>query len=94
MADNKEKIRQLQAPFDVSDVKYRFQAVSGTQALALPFIDSRALAERLDSVLGAENWYDEYFEWQMPTVQLDPMAATQVGVDYNGNASAKIAAVG
>ena len=92
MGNNEEKIKSLQAPFDQSDVKYRIQSVYNNQALVLAFVDARALAERLDCVLGPENWYDDYTEWQMPKVEMDPAIPVIAGLDYNGNQNAKAAA--
>ena len=50
----------LAAPFDRDDLKFRPGAVSGNRALALPYIDARAVMERLDTVVGAANWQDAY----------------------------------
>jgi hypothetical protein len=52
--------RALAAPFDESEVKFKPQAVKGNRALALAYVDVRAIMERLDSVLGVENWQDRY----------------------------------
>lgn len=46
----------LAAPFDKNEVKTRAQA--GRQ---LSYITARTAMNRLDSVLGGENWWDEYF---------------------------------
>jgi hypothetical protein len=92
MAKTKEEIKPvdwdaLKAPFDQNDVKYRIQSMTGdqTKALMLPYVDSRGVQDRLDAVLGPENWKDEYIEWQMPGVQLDPMAAQTAGWDSYKN---------
>jgi len=50
----------LAAPFPASELKWKPQAVSGNRALAVPYISARAVQERLDGVLGAANWRDEY----------------------------------
>ena len=50
----------LAAPFDRGDVKFRPGAVSGNRALAMPYIDARAVMDRLDAVVGAANWQDAY----------------------------------
>lgn len=56
---NLEALRQ---PFDPSEVEFRAGATNGdkTRALALPFITSRAVQDRLDAVVGPENWKDNY----------------------------------
>ena len=50
----------LAAPFDRSEVKFRPGTVSGNRALALPYIDARAVQDRLDAAVGAANWQDAY----------------------------------
>ncbi len=50
----------LAAPFDRTEVKFRPGAVSGNRALAMPYIDARAVMDRLDAVVGAANWQDHY----------------------------------
>jgi len=50
----------LAAPFDDSEVKFKPQVVKGNRALALAYVDVRAIMDRLDNVLGVENWQDHY----------------------------------
>jgi acetyl esterase/lipase len=50
----------LSEPFDPKEVKFKPQSAKGNRALALAYVDSRAIQDRLDSVLGIENWMDEY----------------------------------
>jgi len=50
----------LSAPFDASEVKFKPQVVKGNRALAIPYLDARAIQDRLDEVLGVEGWQDEY----------------------------------
>ena len=50
----------LAAPFAVTEVKFKPQSVKGNRALALAYIDCRVIQDRLDDVLGVENWMDEY----------------------------------
>jgi hypothetical protein len=58
--DVKVITRALAAPFDPKEVKFKPQSVKGNRALALAYIDVRAIEDRLDDVLGVENWQDEY----------------------------------
>src|SRR6516162_10177096 len=51
---------QLAAPFAESEVKFKPAVVSGNRALALPYVDARAIQDRLDEVLGVAGWQDEY----------------------------------
>ena len=50
----------LAAPFEVAEVKFKPQAVSGNRALAVPFVDARVIQDRLDDVLGVMGWQDSY----------------------------------
>ncbi len=50
----------LSAPFNIKEVKFKPQSVKGNRALALAYIDCRVIQDRLDAVLGVENWQDEY----------------------------------
>src|SRR5262245_39779524 len=52
--------RALAAPFSEMEVKFKPQAVKGNRALALAYVDVRAIMDRLDHVLGFENWQDDY----------------------------------
>jgi hypothetical protein len=52
--------RALSAPFDPTEVKFKPAAVSGNRALALAYVDARAIQDRLDAVLGVEGWQDDY----------------------------------
>jgi hypothetical protein len=50
----------LAAPFDASEVKFKPAVVSGNRALALAYVDARAIQDRLDEVLGVMGWQDSY----------------------------------
>jgi hypothetical protein len=50
----------LGAPFDPKDVKFKPQMVKNNRCLAMAYIDARLIQDRLDSVLGVENWEDAY----------------------------------
>src|SRR5262245_3706739 len=50
----------LARPFPASAIKFRPGATSGNRALALPYVDSRAVQDRLDDVLGVAGWEDSY----------------------------------
>ena len=49
----------LSAPFDPADVDFRPQGqlTDRGQGMALAYIDARAVMDRLDAVVGPENWY-------------------------------------
>jgi hypothetical protein len=52
--------RVLSAPFDPSEVKFKPVAISGNRALALAYVDVRAIQNRLDEVCGVAGWQDSY----------------------------------
>src|SRR5262245_3192799 len=52
--------RRLAAPFQLNEVKFKPAVVTGNRALALPYVDARAIQDRLDEVLGVAGWQDEY----------------------------------
>jgi hypothetical protein len=58
--DVTEVTRALAAPFDFTEVKFKPQAVKGNRALALAYVDVRAIMDRLDHVVGVESWQDRY----------------------------------
>lgn len=50
----------LSAPFDPKDIKFKPQMVKNNRALVMAYIDARLIQDRLDDVIGVENWQDEY----------------------------------
>lgn len=50
----------LGEPFDPREVKFKPQAVSGARAMAIGYVDARAIMDRLDSVVGPAGWQDDY----------------------------------
>jgi hypothetical protein len=57
-----EMFEKLAAPFNPEDLEWRAGATNAekTKALALAYITSRAVMDRLDEVVGPQNWRDEY----------------------------------
>jgi len=50
----------LAMPFEAGEVKFKPQAVKGNRAMAVAYVDCRMVQDRLDEVLGVENWQDDY----------------------------------
>jgi hypothetical protein len=50
----------LAAPFAATEVKFKPGVISGSRALALPYVDCRVIQDRLDEVLGVDGWQDQY----------------------------------
>lgn len=57
-----DTFKKLAAKFPRNAVSWRAQTVTkdGSKALALAYIDSRDVQDRLDEVVGPENWQDRY----------------------------------
>jgi len=58
--DVKALTEALSAPFAAKDVHFKPGKISGNRALALAYVDARAIQDRLDQVLGVLGWQDEY----------------------------------
>jgi hypothetical protein len=52
--------RALAAPFDPAEIRFKPAVVTGNRALALAYVDARAIQNRLDEVLGVDGWQDDY----------------------------------
>ena len=57
-----EKWEMLAIPFKANQVKWRVARItkSGDKAQVLAYIDARDVMDRLDKVVGVENWKDHY----------------------------------
>jgi hypothetical protein len=55
-----EVTRRLSDVFDLGEVKFKPQKVSGNRAMAIAYISSRHVMDRLDEVMGINGWKDEY----------------------------------
>lgn len=57
-----EVTKELSKPFPVNAIKWRIGSTSQDKkkGLALAYIDARHVMDRLDSVVGPENWQDKY----------------------------------
>jgi len=62
MTNTKEIIAKLSEPFAADEIEWRAGSTNQdkTRALALAYINARAVMNRLDEILGAENWSDSY----------------------------------
>ncbi|MBQ9347997.1 MAG: hypothetical protein IJT94_11795 [Oscillibacter sp.] len=57
---------ELAQPFAPQDLEWRVQYVvkDRMQGLVVPYVTCRAIQDRLDTVVGAENWRNEFQPWQ------------------------------
>lgn len=69
---------RLEAPFAVSEVRWKPQTIKGNRALVVAYISARAVMDRLDDVFGPENWQDEY------EILADGAAMCRLTVRYPG----------
>ena len=69
MRENKY-FEEFGKPFAASDVSWRLQYVDKTKSegFAVPYLDARAIADRLDAVVGQNHWKDSYTPWHNCTV--------------------------
>lgn len=62
--DNAKEVARIAAefikPFPENEIKLKPAKVSGARCLALAYIDSRLVMDRLDEVVGVNNWEDRY----------------------------------
>lgn len=56
----KEQINALLAPFSAEEVQWRLRNSNDNGGYAVPYLDSRAIQNRLDEVLGKENWQNAF----------------------------------
>ena len=58
---------ELKKPFTFEEIEWRigssFERNGEVKALALPYVTSRAIMDRLDAVFGLDGWEDEYQSW-------------------------------
>ncbi len=64
--DMKEILKQLRRPFPYEDIDWKVQVTNKdkTQGMAVPYLDSRAIQNRLDEAVGPMNWTNEFLLWQ------------------------------
>ena len=55
----------LSKPFAPEDLEWRSQVTSKDKSsgLAVPYVTNRAIQDRLDDVVGPENWHNEFKSW-------------------------------
>lgn len=65
MVDAKDVFKRLSEPHAPEEVEWRVGSTNHdkTKGLALAYQTSRAVMNRLDDVVGPENWRDEYERW-------------------------------
>ncbi|WP_295753741.1 Rad52/Rad22 family DNA repair protein, partial [uncultured Oscillibacter sp.] len=58
---------ELAKPFAAEDLEWRlqktFEAQGRMTGIAVPYVTNRAIMNRLDSVVGPENWYNDFKPW-------------------------------
>ena len=71
MRETNKMYTDLGKPFDAADVGWRLQYVDKNtmKGIAVPFIDARAIADRLDEVVGPNRWRNSFTPWHDCTVE-------------------------
>lgn len=59
-ADLKEIEAKLKAPFRPDEIEFRITATSNNKGLAVAYVQNRAVQNRLDEVMGFNNWKNEF----------------------------------
>jgi hypothetical protein len=61
---NEKKLKQLAEPFAAGDLEWRIQKAGNKNgsywALIVPYVDNRAIQDRLDAVCGIAGWKNEF----------------------------------
>ena len=84
MTDVKEATAALAMPFEPGEVKFKPQAVKGNRAMAVAYVDCRMVQDRLDEVLGVENWQDDYDLLPDGSVVLQAATEDRRNLDHEG----------
>ena len=63
---NQDKINRLGAPFPFEEVEAKIQVTTGDKktGMVVFYLDSRAVQNRLDDVVGIFNWSNHFSSWQ------------------------------
>ena len=79
MRDNKH-FEEFGKPFPASDIGWRLQYVDKDklEGFAVPFIDARAISDRLDAVVGQNRWKDTYEQWHSSQEEVSGRDGTAV----------------
>ncbi len=61
-----ECLKKLKKPFSFEEIDWKVQMTNKerTQGMAVPYLNSLAIQNRLDEVIGAMNWTNEFMLWQ------------------------------
>lgn len=64
--DFRKIISGLKEPFAAEDIEWKTQYSNNdkTKGFAVPYVRAKAIQDRLDSIIGPENWRNEYILWR------------------------------
>lgn len=62
MSERGKMIEMLSADFPLESIRWRAQMVNNGKALALAYLDSRDVQDRLDVACGVDGWKDSYHD--------------------------------
>ena len=83
-------LKKLREPFPHEDLEWRLLHSwvdrNGTvQALCVPYVTNRAIAERLDQVCGPQGWKDEYKPWHTVNGQPSQLCGLSIYCKVGGS---------
>lgn len=73
-------LRKFLEPFDAAEVKLKPAMVKNNRCLALHYIDSRLVMDRLDEVVGVGGWKDEYTV--LPSGEVECRLSVKIGGEW------------
>lgn len=76
-----ELTKRLQAPFLSGEIEWRLQNTTqdGSRGLAVPYVDNRAIQNRLDEIFTPFGWKNDFTQWQGGNSQLCSISVLQNG---------------
>jgi hypothetical protein len=69
----------LRKPIQPNEIEWRVQSAKGGKTTIVPYIQSRAVMNRLDEAFGPEGWTDSYREWKGKGVMCTLSVKTEEG---------------
>lgn len=84
MSENTYDWEALAAPFDESEIKFKpgnsrenDKSPEGYELRAMAYVNARAIMDRLDEIIGQENWQDDYRE--LPNRSVECKISIRIG---------------
>ena len=86
--DPRQIQEELAMPFAPEDLEWRLQRTfeyqGETRGVAVAYVTNRAIMARLDSVVGPENWYNEFKPWHSASKKESQLCGIAIYYDDRG----------